>query len=136
MAHQNIGTLVLLPGGTVYARTLKHYLVVSVQENYLYILVHHAKNGKDCPLAARHSSPALKGWALRRELVNEAWKKRLLFQARSFRFFSSGSTPGLAYIGHTVNQATDSVPDSLKRTWRPAREPTWTQHNVWLFRFA
>jgi hypothetical protein len=32
MAHQNIGTLVLLPGGTVYARTLKHYLVVSVLE--------------------------------------------------------------------------------------------------------
>jgi len=61
MAHQNIGTLVLLPGGTVYARTLKHYLVVSVQENYLYILAHLAKNGKDCLLAARHSSPALKG---------------------------------------------------------------------------
>src|SRR5262249_8755965 len=64
MAHMNIGTLVLLPRGTIYPGTLKHYLVVSVQENYPHILAHPAKNGNDCLLAAGHSSPVQSGWGL------------------------------------------------------------------------
>ncbi len=68
---QNIGTLVLLPEGTIYLGTPKHYLVVSVQEN-MHIL---AQGFKKCKLvfrlrAARLISPWLKPGALRRDLVN------------------------------------------------------------------
>jgi hypothetical protein len=49
---------------TIYPGTLKHYLVVSVQENYLHILAHPAKNGNDCLLAAGHSTPVQSGWGL------------------------------------------------------------------------
>ena len=56
-----MGTLVLLPDGAIYARTPKHYWIVSVQENYLDILAHLEKNGKDCLLAARMCIPGSKG---------------------------------------------------------------------------
>ena len=70
---QNIGTLVLLPEGTIYLGTPKHYLVVSVQEN-MHIL---AQEFKKCKLGfrlrvARLISPWLKPGALRRDLVKLA----------------------------------------------------------------
>jgi hypothetical protein len=81
---QNIGTLVLLPEGTIYLGTPKHYLVVSVQEN-MHIL---AQEFKKCKLVfrlrvARLISPWLKPGALRRDLVNhgrslEVWYETCL----------------------------------------------------------
>jgi hypothetical protein len=50
---QNVGTLLLLPSGTIYRRTPKQYSVVRVQKNYFSLLFVQEKSG-----SAVHVLPA------------------------------------------------------------------------------
>jgi hypothetical protein len=78
IAHRTLGTLLLLPTGTIYRGTPKQYSIVRVQKNSSAILFLPEKSGNVLPTgsAAFISMPEGRGLSPRVGKIGEEWQTR------------------------------------------------------------